>query len=863
MEEKFPADVPSLSVLGELTKDSLIVDDCTVSFKKIYESLNFPWDFSPLTDKYSGCVDGRQIGIYRPATKSIYLYDHTLSSQTHISLPYDTMDAFFHISLNDHIIVLIVGQHDNEIYTKCNVYFHERLISSIPIECTDRVIDAYFWDTGCVFLTERNSIWYVPKFQSAFKFITLPPENPISKLKAIPETCSDVNVPVIFAHGEAAIIYIIDGGKTGNVPRITGIPTMDQVLYFDFNADYTEIALLYINNTLMICPSNLQGISFTYEIEDFPDMPLEMKWMDEFIIISSCSVIALCPKNSSVEMFFLESQSPAIFSNKHHCLVYTKDVIYRIASTTENVLGVVEDHTSPANRLLNALHDKKANIVHQLLDECVLQDAIQSCLKCASFAFTNTVIQSLFIMAAAFGNTFLSENYNDPSKKPLSYDITDTVKNLRVMNYANQNLDLFMCYDEVANLVYYPIIPLKFCLRNMHSNAFEMCKFLSVDRDQIATDWCCFIMEQFPNDDDAYTLISRRYDDYFNAIDVAIQAEKMNRKDLSKMILKLETFPIKIVNFYLSTKNYEGAFDAALRSTDTICLLRVIDAIIKNGDNDSLYTYVGKNLDAFYFIHNLFTNSLKYIPALPEPEPEPVKGKKIKRQPPDIRKSIEESENIQKLRTILKNVPLTAENYEVKLLQISQQLGKTYNLEVLKTEKSSLKQNRKLNPLIDSEYVMLQNLKRMNKALETKADSVGKPSSEKGYIPFNKAIEKLALEGNFKEAIELVKSTKSSVFLKNFFTRRAQVLIIRSIVLNKRTEMYRTLSTEFPELRAFTTSIILLNDGPEAADRFVNYITDAKEKAQLQSYLSQRPTENPLHIRFNGKEIFKNVLFDR
>ena len=286
--------------------------------------------------------------------------------------------------------------------------------------------------------------------------------------------------------------------------------------------------------------------------------------------------------------------------------------------------------------------------------------------------------------------------------------------------------------------------------------------------------------------------------------------------------------------------------------------------MINNEKSNALYELIGNNLDAFYFIFNTISNTLKYVPMV---RPVTTKAKKTKSKPIEsIKNSIEESENLQKLRTIFNNVPLTPENYEVKLAQIAQDMSHISGRESIETEIAGLKPNSDKNHLIESQYNVLTTLNEINKMLENKAESIGKPTDENGYIPFNKQIEKLAIEGEFKKAIELVKAKNvfKSLF-SSFSSKKVTVIIIRSVVLNKKTGLYRKLYTEFPDFKQFITATILQNEGKEKAIEYVNASNlDLNDKADLLKYLNtDKNSECPLSISTPGKDIGKNILLDK
>ena len=804
-------DLPTLEDIKKADIDLYHIEELSVRCSKMWDS-SFPFTYSPFEYRFCGATNGRLIGVYNKpssqfASHTINFYNHHFqASGEAIELPFNTKNAFFYINSHDHVIVINVLSNGK---VTCDTYFHGVLISQIPIpELSEEIVDAYFWDTGCVLATRSNEIWYLPNYKNPHILTLIVSTGAISKVRAIPCEYTKSSEPIIFAYGSEPVLYI------GNSKGQNAVPTKDQITFLEFSKKYEYVGILFADNTLMICTSNLQDVYCKYTIEEI-ESPFAFGWLEEMILIGDRDRLCICTGGETVETIYIDGV-PLIFSGFYYSLVFTNTECYKISVVPDEFVRFIQESKYPARLLTQAFMERNGNAIISIQEDGNLREAIEGCIKIANDFHNDTKLQKLFLFAAAFGNTFLNE------EDSLKYEISDASKILRIVNAMRESISIIMVPEEVNKLYKLPIIPLKFCNESLYPVAIEIAECTESDTSSIITDWCCSVIKLYQDDDEAFKIISSRVCQGFDAAAVAKVASQMCRSDLSKMLSTLELYPQKLVDFFVSTRDYEAALSSALRSSDTEIFMKVLQETSLQMSVQFAADFIEKNPDALHLITNI---------AL---------------------QTTERSTYSDLASKILSKINTSEEVADKKLSLAINSILHAITLEPINTALSQVTELSKFKGA-ESAQNMIKSHRDNVKAFEKNISTFGRTELGK---PRNRVIEKLALKGMFKEALGM--GEKESVW----------AVIIRTVINNDKKELFHKLAREIPkDLASLATSMIYNKYGKGEADSFIEQINDQKTKQKITELINSK--EEPLSIKnmnsdaISGNEILKITLLEK
>jgi hypothetical protein len=361
------------------------------------------------------------------------------------------------------------------------------------------------------------------------------------------------------------------------------------------------------------------------------------------------------------------------------------------------------------------------------------------------------------------------------------------------MNSMHSELNLAINATEVDQYFYSSTLPLRYCARGMHAVAYEIVEFAQTDATPIVTDWCCCVMKEIEDDNDAFKIISSRKSSSFDATAIAIAASNLKRPNLALMLSQLETYPAKLVSYFMSTKSFEAALSSAIRSMDSKLFISVVAEIIK--ENES-------NVDGFlipFFLRN--PSSCFMITSL----------EKLGRNDSVI--------------DAFKKTPLNDTTIELKLRYMIRALSEVSVIEPIEQARSDVKEIGKLspkNPILKKAGLHFKKGKNIMNGIESFVETVGKDSVN---MPINKVIEKLVLSGEIDSALELGKKAEMK-------DKICQVIIARTVISNQRTELYSSIAKKCPVARPIAIAMLIASGCQKDVANFISYVPE-KEQASL------------------------------
>ena len=798
------SDSCTLNEIQDYAKKTDQVDDLFVRKQKL--TYVFPtFEFFPNVDRFTGGTNGRLIGYYQSPGLSSYgsrivnFYDHKLNKVDSLSLPYDTKNAWIYLTSYDYLVALT--QHQDSLTS--DVYFHGRLVNSSPIELKseETVSDVQFWENGFVFVTSMNRVIHVHEFSQPKLLFKIESEEQMTKIIGIPPDATKSGHPTVYVTGFEPVVYV------GTQSKYHAVDLPGSITYFKIHPKYNYIAFLIDGTQLVITTSDLSSNLCAYDITNENKSPLSFDWLGDMILVGFSGEIWLCTCNENIQMYDLPGDSsPLVFSSSEHALVFTQTKLIQFSIVPQKFIDA-STPGHPGYQLLEAMINKSPRILDEMNKQDKLYDAIQQCIKASKECINKELMQKTFMLAAIFGNSFLNDNQ-------LKFKISNTIQSLRVMNSLQNDLNIFMTPKEIYHLI--GTVSYKYSQNELFDVAHEIATFTGASRSPIVTDWCCFIIKNFTDDNEAFKIISSRKNDSFDPTEVAKAADNLGRKALANMISSLEQYPAKLIGFFIQSGNWESALNAALRSMDSIIFFNAVRTIII------------KNKDAVrdFFMKHPQAISIVY---------------KFKQYREDSDPIID----------LLSELPLSDSTLYTTLLNFSGELSKD-NLEPIKTAAQKIHEMEKQNQKNDTiaNYSLLANYSSSYfKAIEK---SSGKGSVN---IPINKAIESTLLNNGLDAAEKLAKEA-------GLTEKRYQVIIARSAILNGRKDLYSKLAEKYVNIANLIASMILASPNLSSTiDDFISLITKEKERNKLKQLRAEGKLDYTSFDMMNDDYISDRILF--
>ena len=802
-------DISTLEEIEEYAKKVIPVDDLFVRYEEIGDIYPL-FEFLPNLDRFAGVTNGRLLGYYKAPLfgasggHHVLLYNHSFTLVDDISLDYDTKDAWIYITSRDYLIVL----HDRAGSLFVSSYFHGRKCNSVqlPTNQGEQIFDAYFWETGLVFITSHNNVYFVDQFTNCKLLFTIDTQERLTKIVAIPPERTQSGEPTVYVTCYEPLLWVGTGSKYHKV-QVPGT-----ISFMQLHSSYEYIAFLIDGTKLVITMSNLSSNICTYDIEN-EKTALSFDWLGDMIIIGYEGEVSLCSCNEYIEQWELpDNTNPLIFSSATHALLFTKSKAISMSIVSQEFVNATRKlQPQPGRILIEALISKSSRIVDSLNQQGNLTTAIKECTEAAKEVYNNPKLQRTFILAAIYGNSFIGESDDQES-------ISTAVKVLRLMNALKDNLNIYMNAHEIEELLPTPAISLKYCQNFQFDVAHEIADYTQSDHTPIVTDWCCYIIKNISDDNDAYEIISKRKNDSLDPTAVAIAADRLGRSNLANMISRLETYPLKLVNFFMSSENWETAMLSALRSMDTKLFLQTLNKVLETKE-EAVRSFLIKSPLACFTL-------AKYAEFKTENDP---------------------------LLTILKSLPPTEAILEITLRNLSRELSISTSQEQVKIIEEKLEKFSKDDPknvLLSNQYSLTKKLNSSFSAIEETAEILGKESVR---LPINKAIEKVVLKSGVSAAIQLAKKA-------GIKEKRYQVIIARAVIMNNRLDLLPEIAKQCPSARQVAAATILCNSILQnSIGTFIASIPEEKERISLKSMVD----ENELSLEYmNTDQISSRILLE-
>lgn len=749
------------------------IEDLHVKWEPILTC--FPsFAFEQYFDRFSGGLDGRLIAHYNKpigsASKYIRLYDHEFNKIDEIYLALDVKDAFIYTTSNDYVVALVC-KHSGLL---CSIYYHGRLFSSIPIQCNDDVSNCYFLDSGMVFITRQNDVWFLPHFKDPYVYAHINAEESLSRIVAIPPQDSATGELIFYAMGYSEKIYV----GTSESIKVLDLP--EEVQYFALSPTNEFIAFLLNNNYILITPSDFSEC-YCYYDTGVEQPAASFQWLSTMILIGYENEVYLFTSQQTINSWGFEGK-PLIFSDSKHALVFTNTKLYEL-SVIGNELVEALDLTSrsPGSVLLNSVISENLHLVDSLNDRSKLKEGIESLITAAAEITTSERMQRTFLMAATIGNGF-----NDTSSK----EITNLAKELRLSNDLRKNLKIYMTPTSIEKLKYSPTIPMKYCDSGNHATAFEVAEFLGVEKSPIVTDWACTIIELFKEDEDAFSIIKSRICPEFDATSISIAASNIGRHELAAKIASLEPYPLKLIDFFVSIGNWDGAITAACRSIDSKKFISTCMLAMEKGATEELRNVLRRDRFVYHSFCSLTENNVVAQQLLSSiTGTESYVDNSIRKIQKDLISNYSKIEPIMSASEALNRLSTALQKYNIPVFQ---------------------------QKMVDK---FTDNIRAQEKFVET----IG---MENTGLPFNKAIELFVKKEDLDGALKFADRAKVG-------EERAQVVIARTVILGGYKDLYKRVAHNLKYAWRISAAMILIRDGKESAEKFISEIPEEKDRQSI------------------------------
>ncbi|EAX95712.1 hypothetical protein TVAG_256530 [Trichomonas vaginalis G3] len=779
-------EVCNLDEIENIYKNTQQLQDLSMWWETIWGYIPITDRFSQGYDKYAGGTKGRLIAYY-PADNSrkVILYDHKFNQVNDIYLPDKLNNAFIHVTVDDRVVVLLQTSQ-----TTCIVYKNGRKLSTVSFDLAADVRACDFWDNGCIFCTRSNKICYLENFTKLHHLQETPTD--IFKIIAIPPNYTENNEPIFFAYGLEQYLYV------GNSERLKQLPIASTIMECCLNSDYSFLAILYATGEMMIVKSDLSDVWARVQVNDAEDTVFNMTWFGDLILITHTDDVTICSQYG-VDDIRTCSATPLVFADDTTALIFEPGQLTVGTFIPQEFRDATrKTDPSPAYTLIQAFVEKSGRVIDEMQVKRTLETAINSCIT-ASYYTYDIKLQKTFVSAAAFGLSFCENRQ--------SYDLMACVKSLRIMNAIKDTLNIIMPTKNVSDTN--PVIlPMKFANLGMFDIAAEVADFLGVDCPQIMTEWCCVIMNAYADsDDNAFQLIEKRKSEQlFNAADIARCAAQLNRQRLSVRIAALETYPAKLVNFYVQNQDWEGALSTALRSCDTCRFYNVILRAIQEAGKEFVQTFILQNPEAISVIESLAEcNPKKDNPSFSD----------------EVLASIYRNVSEQNMNLIFRKQTLILGGAQgLETINMSKQLFKAKN----KEENTSLGKNA---------IEFTSNAILYREASETATNKYGSKYGITPEMPINKIIE-ILLDESIVEALTFAKEDAK------MDDKRARIIIARAVVNKGKDSMLGYMAKSFPDQRAFIVAMLIARNKRAQAEIFINSIPEEKAREEMMNKYKEK-----------------------
>ena len=217
-----------------------------------------------------------------------------------------------------------------------------------------------------------------------------------------------------------------------------------------------------------------------------------------------------------------------------------------------------------------------------------LKDAVDACRTAAAHEF-DTSIQLQLLKAAAYGKTF-DESYEHNS-------FVRVCKLVRVLNQVREeHIGIPLTYKQIMVLSPKVLVD-RLVNRHHHVIAYEICKYLDLEKEKVLIHWACTKVRSNQQDEDReeilQSIVSKlRRCKTVSYVEVAATAYKSGKVDLALDLLQYDTRPALQVPLLLEMREDNQALQKAIESGDTDLVYHVLLHIKKNANTVQFFKII-------------------------------------------------------------------------------------------------------------------------------------------------------------------------------------------------------------------------------------------------------------------------------
>ncbi|OHT07735.1 hypothetical protein TRFO_24014 [Tritrichomonas foetus] len=805
----------SYNVFSDLLSDWNMSQLDIYSWKKIWD-LDHQADVQDGKKYYAGGTYGSTIAVHIPKYRkncnknSVSIYDmkYNLIHKYVVNSYCDRI--FFYVTSSDHLIVLT---------NKGNLltYFCGSQISNIRV-CNKEIIAADFWENGLVYMTE-DEIYYASSFSNP-ELLTKTPEKYIglSDFQVIPPEYTDDNLPIIFMSDYSTELIVVqkdsffkmEMGKT-----ISG---------FAFSRDYLYAAFMCID-TLVITTISLDETLFYLEIKDMDDF-IQICWLENVApVIAFKNDIAIIGaimnddgQTTFGDLIFVDQLKNSfdgrtrLFPSEDSILVLSDEVLFKLSRVSDELHKVSGNYpVYSIARLIDAYDKRSSSKLLQLKAENLLDDAIYECLKAAT-EVESIEQQRLFLLSAMFGRSYSSTvDISEFSK------VTQT---LRICNAFYLDLNTIFTPSEREKISTHDIL-MRCCNRGKFSMAIEMADYLHADKIPIMTEWCCSMANVIENDENAFTIISKKKNEYFDSNAIAIALRSRGRLELAKKVADDEKSPARVVHFYVLCELWKAAFDAAVKSSDMSLFIDVLNEALRSNCQEKLISRA--------LFHDSISASTFSKLAVDSKNP--------------------------KIANLFQTMPTTTHTIEIVVRNYIKEYYQIWSLEKFLTMKATVKlMISKYNlPWVASVYYSLKHMNHVFRA----EDHLSKEKGDRKYMyqTFNKVFDTLVENNDLTYAMNIVKETQSNE--KRYMVKIGQIFAKKGL----KTKFFQLGDLTYKDYWSQYILMCYFTWGKETTIDFINTIKNPKKSVEFKNMIDQNDFPNNLFNAKSSVKMFSSKIF--
>ena len=846
IQDKISLSIDAIDVIS-----TEVTNELSLYYKKLWDI-----DHKPISNKNVICggKDGNCIAVMeKPIIEReshvITLYDHKLKPVNQITISGHFSTAFMHLLLNGHLLILTSNDQKQ---AKLYEYFSCNLIRQSSFETSGTIRFCRMWDNGCCFITEDQTVYYLPNYEVTEK----PPPllkfscniqsfeamNPIYKES---RTNSTTKFPIVYGAGNDGNLYVAGQSTNGDLFNVS-IPIIQDpetsasanIVNMVLNCTCDLLLVLFDDQTVKVFQSDLSGCILEFGIWGIPRETIQMfGWLsDDIPMITTDTNIYLYDGDGT--SYDIKIDHPLVIPLTTSALVFSNDSLHILGSVNDSVKNCLTEFTAPY-KLCIAFDENNYTKVSELDFNLfnLEKNALLECLKAAQECTFNKEYQRYFIAVATFTLNYLQNSFDvskeqQDLKAQIHKELNTTIDVLRFCNNMQADLNLYSDFLGAFKLWKTGGCYLRYCSFNLYSKAMEIAALSKHKKSFVVTEWCRCVMNSVSNDDDVIKIFSTKVDHHFNAADVCEVALQLERNDLACKIVELERYPPRIIPFLLKQKLYEQALSCAVSSLDSSDIMRVFEYTLYNIGESEIKSIISNNPDLYFMLYNLFSTVQNEQQSYNQ----------------NMAYDKNQSDNWKKYASIIRNAKYTKETIVIDAR------NNLHNLQVIENVINFFDgcNSQFTLPYLQHGSENLKTLKKFNDQQE----------SLPVKVPFNKLLLEKA-HRNIEDAIQLAED------LKSFKRERSIMIIARGFAHEGKWEKYNALAEkQYTSQASFLVALSFQFGGREKCHQFIEKLqVNDKNKA---NYFEQLDTwdppekedgKSPPVPQWGTKEVAKSYLF--